>query len=427
MEENIKFRSDFYYDLAAHKEYNKLLRNSMTFNTLMSGITFACMLFLLTLLDNTRTLVMTLIINGFWIVYRLVLHLRGKDGGIVYKQILHSNEDNIPHQIITLTETGIRSRNPRLEKEVHDPYENLRYMMESKNLLVIVTNLKMCYILDKRYITGGTREEMIAYLHSQCPKLKKRIKTGRAGSIISNLLLVVAVIGLILGGCKLLQVQERITGRLTNRMSYEEMAQELEELGITISRQTIDEIEVFDAEYAAEYGDYYADYPDDSKVYDLLYWEGCGIYDENTWDWTPSESGVYWFDMEVYNLASIYTDFLRGVSAMDPELIFTNVSEDYTGVDIEGGTGEILVSFDYQGERYDLTAVYDYDWFDLDMIGEIGAILASDPFESRLWFHYDNSQALLLYYGTDEQAQALEKKTGLEFIHAEYVEILNIF
>lgn len=428
MEENIKFRSDFYYDLASHKEYNQLLTHSTGLNAPMQAMTLLSMLFLLTQLENTTTLIVTLLINGFWIFYRLFMNHRNKDGGLIYKQILHSNDDSIPHQIITLTETAIRSRNPRTEKEIEDSLENIRYIMESENLLVLVTDLKMCHILDKRFITGGSREELIAHLRQHCPKLKKKIKTGRFGHLVGKLLYAVAVIGLILGSCVLFRVSDRITGKLSNNMTYAEMAAELEALGIAITQQTIQELETFDAEYEAEFGSaYYADFSQDSKVYDLLYWEGSGIYDEEIWDWTPSQSGVYWFDMEVYNLASIYSDFFRGLSAMNPELSFANVSEDYTTVDLTEGTGEILVTFEYQGQHYELAATYDYDWFDLNMIKEVGSILASDAPEARLWFYYDDGQGILLYYGTDDQVSRLQQKTGLKFIRAEFVDILSIF
>ena len=152
MEENNKFRSDFYYDLPAFQEFNRLLTHSMGRNTFMNLLTWVCMLFLLTQLENRTTLILTLILNGYWIFYNVFRHVRSKDGGIAYQQILHANEDNIPHQIVTLEEEGIRSRNPRTGKEILDSYDSIRYLMESQNLLVLVTDLKMCHIFDKRYI-----------------------------------------------------------------------------------------------------------------------------------------------------------------------------------------------------------------------------------------------------------------------------------
>ena len=425
MEENTKFRSDFYYDLPAHKEYNQILMESMGRNTFMNSITLVCMLFLLTQLDNKVTLILTLILNIFFLASYYIRRQRNQDGGVVYQQILHTNDDTMPHQIVTLEAEGVRSRNPLTENNIFDSYESIRYMMESRNLLILVTELKMCHILDKRYIQGGSREDVLAHLYAVCPRLKKRIKTGRLGHLVNRLLLITAVVGVVLGAAVALQLPERFSGKLRNNMTYTEMAAQLQEVGITISDQTIQELEEFDAEYAEEYGDYYTENSAASKIYDLLYWEGAGIYDEETWEWTPSQSGVYWFDMEVFYLDSIYTDFLRGLDAMDEDLSFSNVSEDYTGVDMEGGTGTVKVTFDYQGQTYDLEAKYDYDWFDLDMIRELGRILSADSQPENLWFAYDGGQGILLYYGTDAEAKILEQKSGLDIMNCDLIGLLG--
>lgn len=415
MEENIKFRSDFYYDLPAHKEYNQLLMDAMGRNAMMNTLTMCSMLFLLTQLDNTVTLIVTLILNIFYLGHHWFQKVRSKDGGPVYQQILQKNNDTMPHQVVTLEAEGVRSRNPLTKNCIFDPYESVRYMMESQNLLILVTDQRMCHILDKRFINGGSREDVIAFLHENCPRLQKRIKTGKLGSIIRRLLLIVAAVGVILGGFVAYRLANSKSVMLNNNMSYEEMAADLTAIGITITDRTIQELKAYDEEYAAEYGaDFYKDNPDASKILDLLYWEGSGIYDEESWSWTPSESGVYWFDTEVFYLDSIYTDFFRGLDAMDENLIFTNVSEDYTGVDMEDGTGTIGVSFDYEGKLYLLNARYAYDWFDLNVLKEVGTILSADSHPENLWFTYDG-QAVLLYYGTDAECRILEQKSGLDF------------
>ena len=193
------------------------------------------------------------------------------------------------------------------------------------------------------------------------------------------------------------------------------MARELEAFDIHISDQAIREIEAFDAEYALESGDYYKDNPYASKVYDLLCWEGTGFFDETDYSWTPSSSGVYWFDMEVMFVDSIYSDFFAGVSAMAPELNITNVSEDYSKVDWERGTGQVTVSFCLDGTNHTRTAVMMQDWMDLNILYDLARLLEQDQDPRSLWHNLDG-QGILLYYGTEEQVQALSKKTGLEFL-----------
>ena len=48
----------------------------------------------------------------------------------------------------------------------------------------------------------------------------------------------------------------------------------------------------------------------------LLSDAGSGEYDYETDTFTPSRNGVYSFDMEIWNTEKMYTDFLRGVSAL---------------------------------------------------------------------------------------------------------------
>lgn len=425
MEEQSRFRSDFYYDLPAFQEFNKLLNHSMGRTTFMNLLTMLSMLFLLTQLDNTITLMVTLILSIYFLLYHLFRYVRGRDGGVTYQQILRSNDDSIPHQIVTFGEEGIRSRNPRTGNDILDTYESVRYLMESENLLVLVTDQRMCHIVDKRFISGGSLEELIAYLRQRCPRLQKKIKNGKLGRIVSIALLVTAFLGLILGGYVLLRHSGRTGGHMSNDLGYREMAQELKTVGIVISDRTIQELEAYDAEYARENGDYYTANEGAVKIQDLLYWEGSGIYDQETWEWTPSESGIYWFDTEVWNAGAIYTDFLRGVDALSGDLTFTGVAEDYSAVDLEEGTGTVTVSFHYLGEAYSFEARYEYDWFDTEMLTKLGRVLASDQKPENLWYAYDGGQGICLYYGDQAQVTILEQKAGLEFHSCELASVLG--
>ena len=202
-------------------------------------------------------------------------------------------------------------------------------------------------------------------------------------------------------------------------MNYQDMAAELAPLGITISQRSIDELEAYDADYAAEYGrDYYSHNPSASKVFDLLYWEGCGFYDEETWEWTPSTSGVFYFDTEAWSVDTMYTDFFTGLSSMNSELNFTNVQEDYSEADIENGIGTVEICFTWNGTEHEMTAQYDYDWFDTEILHEVGYIIASDSIENDLYVCHDG-QCCMLFYGSVQQVHELESLTGLNFSSAQ--------
>lgn len=415
MEENIKFQSVFTYDLEAHKEYNKLLNHAMGRNSILRAISSVCIVYLLLGFQSRFSILMFLGLTVFYAAVNLIPLWRNRDGGLVYKQVLHQNGGQAPQHIVTFTEEGVRSTNPLRDNFVEDSYADVRYLMESEHLLILVTELKMCHIIDKRNLEGGSCQELVAHLRTVCPKLKKKVRKGRFGKIITWFMWIMLALGAVIGICRLTQLPARLSGQLTNDMSYEEMAAELAPLGIHISQQAIQELKEYDAQYAAEHGEYYAQNTTANKVADLLYWEGCGIYDQETWEWTPSESGVYWFDLEVMDCASIYTDFLRGLDAMDESLTFSGVTEDYSQVDMETGTGIVTFSFDYLGNRRTFNAQYESDWFDTNMLTHMGRILQQDSDPKDLWYTFDG-QGVLLYYGTQEEARALEQKTGLYFL-----------
>lgn len=415
MEENIKFRSVFTYSLDAHKEYNKLLNQAMGRNSILRAISSVCIVYLLLGFQSRFSILMFLGLTAFYAAVNLIPLWRNRDGGLVYKQVLHQNGGQAPQQIVTFTQTGVRSANPLRDSFIEDSYADVRYLMESKNLLILVTKLKMCHIIDKGNLEGGSCQDLMAHLRTACPRLKKKIRKGRFGRIITGFMWIMLVLGTVIGVCRLTQLPARLSGQLSNRLSYEEMAAELEPLGIHISQQTIRELNDYDAQYAAEHGEYYAQNLRASKVADLLYWEGCGVYDEETWEWTPSQSGVYWFDLEVMDITSMYTLFLTGVDAMDEELSFPNITEVHSQADPESGKGIVTVSFDYLDQTYTINARYNYDWFDTDVLREVATILNSDEDPSDLWYSFDG-QGVLLYYGTQEEARALEQKTGLYFL-----------
>ncbi len=53
-----------------------------------------------------------------------------------------------------------------------------------------------------------------------------------------------------------------------------------------------------------------------------------GTYDYENWTWTPGSRSVSAFDVEVMDISHMYTNFLKGVSAIGcGELEFTNVAD----------------------------------------------------------------------------------------------------
>lgn len=349
------------------------------------------------------------------IVFSLTYWLRRrklKDGGVAYKQLLYQYEGKTPHQMIHFEEDQLVFHNLCTGTERVIPYSQYVQLWESKNLLVLILDVNMYQMIDKRYITGGASGELIAFLQEKCPNLKKKVRKGKFGRFIRRLLWVVIGAGMVIALLNLLHIPEKLSGQITNDMSYREMAAELAEVGIIIDPATIDGLEAYEDTFSDPLAALYGSYP---KVQDLLSLEGMGKYDYDSWEWTPSQSGVYWFDVEVMNVDSTYSDFLRGLDAMDEDLSFSNIVEDYSAVDMESGMGIVTFSFDYLGQSYTLNAQYEYDWFDTNMLFHMGRILNDDSDPKNLWYTFDG-QGVLLYYGTYEEMIALKQKTGLYFL-----------
>ena len=146
----------------------------------------------------------------------------------------------------------------------------------------------------------------------------------------------------------------------------------------------------------------------------LLSDAGSGEYDYETDTFTPSRNGVYSFDMEIWNTEKMYTDFLRGVSALgEGELDFTNIEEDLSGVDWDNGTGTRKVRFDWNGTSYTFEAEHQGDWFDASVANDLAVIVASQGGEKRLYFASDGFQSCYVFFRDKEWASSFQEATGL--------------
>ena len=409
MEENIKFQSEVCYDLATYKDFSRINTYTIPRVTICGLVYVACMVYLLCTMEYSFSAKSVLILSLVTIGICVYQWYRSRDGGIEYKRMLR-NHGHIPRYLITFGESGIATRNIDSEKEISHSYANMRYMMESKKLLILVDDLKTAHMVDKSTLSGGSREELVSFLLQRCPQMKKRIRKGGIGRILWYIMRILPIVMLAASLLTLLHIPEKLRGQFTNDTPSRQMVEELAQLDIHISDRALDTILLWESDCVS----LFPKYPGASKAYDLLCMEGMGQYDYETMDWTPSTSGVYWFDLEVMNISAIYSDFLQGVSAMDDSLTFTNVEEDYSNADILNGWGEIGLSFDYLGEHYSFSAQYNGDWFDTDMLYHLGRILAADEDPKDLWMTLDG-QGVLLYYGTEESKDLLVRKTGIDF------------
>lgn len=420
MPENYMFRTEIQYDKS---NYWLFQRTHTACNRVVTVAKCFLLVIILLLTVSLSPLTANTVLHYtlFILVLGTLSYVINRCFNLSYKRMLQSNMGKPPHIVLYFCGDGIHSFDDNGNARGTYAYDQIRHVYENKQQYCLMLKYSTGLMVDKAALTGGSTEEFINHLSWQCAKWKGNVRTGKFGRVMEWIVLGVTVAALALSICNLpgIDLFGSPKGTLTNDMTYEEMARELAQIGITISDQAIGELQAYDTEYYAEYGsDYYEDNPTASKIYDLLYWESAGFYDEYTWDWTPSTSGVYYFETEVWNVDRIYSDFFLGLTAMHSELDFTGVTEDYSHADLEAGTGNVTVSFFFGGKQYTLTEEYDYDWFDMTIVYEIGDILALDDSENELFYYYDGLSCML-YYGTEAQAEQLAEMTGLSFSAAD--------
>ncbi len=182
----------------------------------------------------------------------------------------------------------------------------------------------------------------------------------------------------------------------SEQRSTAELAENLKELGI--SGISDDIIDMIDEDRAEMDGDVVY-----SAVGTMLSWAGSPDYDFDTCTMTPKNKTVYSFDMEVFDVSNMYTDFLNGVKYIgDGDLDFTNIKES------DGALGK-HVTFDWDGESYELNLRENTDWFDMNAVEQLNKLIDKKGMKKRLYFTTDEYQEAIIFYRDKEWADKFEK------------------
>lgn len=153
-----------------------------------------------------------------------------------------------------------------------------------------------------------------------------------------------------------------------------------------------------------------------NKAEILLTVLGQGNNDFENMTWTPYENGVYAFDVEVFDIGKMYTNFLIGISYLDKkELDFKNIHEDTGQVNWEDGTGKRTVTFEWENEQFTLEAEVTNDWFDLSVINELNKIIKEHGNGKQLFLASDGYQECIVIYRDHDWVYQFQQETGVEF------------
>lgn len=130
-------------------------------------------------------------------------------------------------------------------------------------------------------------------------------------------------------------------------------------------------------------------------------------------EWTPSSSQVYAFDMEILDVANMYSDFFKGITAINNnEFEITDIEEDMGSGSEDLGIGIRNVTFRYNGTSYQFHAKAMYDWFDGSIIGYMNKVFKKENNPNRLYYMTDGYQELIVFYCSDEWAADFTAATG---------------
>ena len=311
----------------------------------------------------------------------------------------------VPTVYTGFDEYGIHMRHAQSGKELTVSYSSLRRILETEDTLVLILEKNQFLPVRKYSIRGGTPRELCTYLSSHAGLRKSAPSRGKAGTVVTVAYTLVIAFGL----CVSLAKEYSDPARNANPIEgYRQAAEELKSLGITgVTPELLEEIEAIYAEFT-DYG-----YTPDYRL-DLLCYLGMGEYSDETWEWTPPDSGVFWFDSEAINVGTMYTDLLRGIRSLDPEALnFSEIEEDLSQVNIELGKGRREISFLWEGERHSFTAKENYDWVDTDVIDDIARLVAKSSTGKRLYFAWDGGQGFLVFYADPQWANAFRQATGI--------------
>jgi hypothetical protein len=410
MEEKVFFQSISVHDLAADREFLRYARLTNVRQIVLHLI--ACVLLCIfvwftSVLGNGWALILYC---GIFITSHFITWLQLRKGSARYQQSIVLNHGVPITNIISCTDTCIRSVNPNTRNSHTYDYHHVLRISETKYFLILVCKANLCVVVDKHNLTGGTIEEFIGFLQSRCPNLNKKIHRDTAAKIFAILYAAVLAVVLLIGISRLplfADLSARISGRISDSASYTEIAAELEELGITgIDDDLIETLEQYDNGYYFNAAYY--------KTLNLLSWVGVGEYDEEGRNWSPSRNGVYWFDAEVFDIEYMYTNFLEGVSSLDRELNFENIKEYTQHKDHMNNARIRTITFDWKDKNYILQGNVYSDWFDFQVAEDLNDIIKNSNTGRQLYFTPDGGQGVLIFYRDAQWAMEFQRKTGIE-------------
>lgn len=414
-EPNVRpFTASCTHSIAVYRELDKHCRYRNPSFLISCVLSIATLLFFILLsrkFGKAYSSTMLLVYVAVFLISRLIRYFKGRTDQAPQKMHSTHSDPNGSHHL-TFLDNGIHYTAPHCDGERILPYLNIRSVFETPNLLVLVLEQRKLLPVEKSSICGGPVSTFVQKLLEASPSIKqKKLFSLLPGKIIHRIFLLLLVASLLLGILWSSPVQNLLhsTTPINAKMSYFEIAESLEALGIhDIPQEALRDLSGWEQEYdirVPQSGIY--------KCTNLLCMAGMGTYNKETWAWTPAQTGVFWFDEEAFDLNRMYTNLLLGVQSLDPEVLcFTDIQEDLSLVNWEDGTGTQTVTFTFAGKTHTLNADVMYDWYDLEILNDLNRIISKET-EKTLYFAWDQGHGYLVFYGDSRWARQFQVATGI--------------
>jgi len=353
-----------------------------------------------------------LVVGG---VVVMINHFRFRDGGPDYQKLLEQSGGHPPHRVYQFEADQIRSISKTTCTEKMIEYGKISQILDTGRILILKLDGGSVIIVDPRWLTGGNLDSFRRFMLEKCPNVEKlhtRAISGRWIFQISQWITAgLAILILALMVYSLIVPSLNMPGTLPETLTVTELAEELEKLDLCCDAESIELVQQWEEEYTREN---YLPNSSRDRILSLLSNAGFGTYNWDTFQWTPPDSGVYWVDMEAFDVGRMYTQYLLGMEAISGgTLNFSQIEENHDGVDFESGTGTIALSFTLNGSAYSLSVPLSYDWYDLSSLEKINDILNSQDTGRFVYAASDSGQGFILFYRSKSWAVEFNTLTGI--------------
>ncbi len=183
------FQSDVLNDIPTYREFLLGYGYGSRIQTFTKLFLAAVSLFLYWLCSYSEWTLyspMTLFwIYGLWLVCLVIPLLLNRNGGAQYKRMLISNDGRPHYNTFYFLSDSVQAVNNDNGNRNTYAYDQVRTIIETKNLLLLVMSYRLCIIVNKQSLTGGSREDFLSFLQQVCPQLRgKRPRSTAPGKII---------------------------------------------------------------------------------------------------------------------------------------------------------------------------------------------------------------------------------------------------